>query len=148
MTHAKMIGLAKFALNSELEKTKNLDNLTDELNFFADEKAIFLSKQYNKDVMGKDYFYNLIHYIFKSNVKWRNTLSSEVKLTILFLTVDPEFKIYEIYEDYCNINDMKQAMIDEFGFFDENLIQLEKMYIKRFPNSTDYSFTKKLEPNE
>lgn len=148
MMNTKMIGLAKFALNTELQKIRNFDKLTDQLNFFIKQKANDLSEQYNKDIMGEDYFYKLVHYIFKTNRRWNNNLSSEVKLSILLLTVDPEFKIYEIYEDNCNIKDMKNAMIENFGFFEENLIKLENIYLKRFPNSTDYSFTKKLEPQE
>lgn len=52
---------------------------------------------------------------------------------ILFiLLVDPTFEATKIYGECNNTTEIKDKMTNYFGYFDKNLVKLEKMYIKKF----------------
>ena len=46
--------------------------------------------------------------------------------------VDPEFRFLEVYESVMNIKEMQMTSILNFGYYDNVLIHLEKVYNKKF----------------
>ncbi|MCM1052520.1 MAG: hypothetical protein NC483_00870 [Ruminococcus sp.] len=48
------------------------------------------------------------------------------------LVIDPELKALQIYIEEYRIPYIKKRMIEEFGFYHENFIKLEKIYRKKF----------------
>lgn len=57
------------------------------------------------------------------------------KLVFFVLTVDPEMHMLKIFEEESKIEDIKARAIEEFGFYNENFIKLERLYKERFfPN--------------
>lgn len=54
------------------------------------------------------------------------------KIIFFILTIDPELNALKIYEEESNVSNIKARMIEELGFYHEDLIRIEKMYRKKF----------------
>lgn len=135
-----------YILKDELEKIKDFNALTDYDKENIKKEAERLSKIYNKSEFGNEYYYRLLYYMYKLKSKQTRELSVQKKLAIIIETIDPEFEMYKIYENNSNIKVIKANILAKFGFFDENLIKVEKLYIEKFYDISEYEFTKKLEP--
>lgn len=101
-----------------------------------------LKPKYKREETGK-YYYSLLRKL--SNNIFKSYLSAEEALFILINVIDENLNIFEIYEVNCKINDIKNECIENFGFHDDKLIQVEKQYIKHLKKEKEYDFTKKLE---
>lgn len=50
-----------------------------------------------------------------------------------FITItDPELKLLQIYEEESTIPNIRQRAINELGYYDQNILRLEKRYHQRF----------------
>lgn len=131
------------------DNIKNFDNITEEKIEFLKQKSFELSERFNKEKLGYDYIYRLISYLFVSKVEWKRYLSSNEKVILLILTIDPTFKMYKIYESECKIENIKERIIEEFGSYIYEIMIIEKKYIKKFDDIDKYIFNfediKKLE---
>lgn len=131
------------------DNIKNFDNITEEKIEFLKQKSFELSERFNKEKLGYDYIYRLISYLFVSKVEWKRYLSSNEKVILLILTIDPTFKMYSIYESECKIENIKERIIEEFGSYIYEIMIIEKKYIKKFDDIDKYIFNfediKKLE---
>ena len=90
---------------------------------------------------------NMIYYKTLKNLKdflIKKEINPEEAIYILINSIDQKLKIYEIYEEFCNFNDIEKECIKKLGFYDEKLIKFEKMYINKFCKSDNFDFTKKL----
>lgn len=57
------------------------------------------------------------------------------QLTLFILLVDPNLNMLKIYEEECMIKNTERRTIEEFGYFNMDLIALERKYHDRFcPN--------------
>lgn len=57
------------------------------------------------------------------------------QLTLFILLVDPNLNMLKIYEEECMIKNTERRTIEEFGYFNMDLISLERKYHDRFcPN--------------
>ena len=63
---------------------------------------------------------------------------------ILVNFIDPELKMLEIYETFCKKDEISSLIKEEFGFYDKNVINLERVYAKRYKKADDYVFEKNL----
>lgn len=55
------------------------------------------------------------------------------QIFLLFILIfDPDLKAYQIYLDESTVKRCKKRMKEELGFYNEELIRLEKLYHKRF----------------
>lgn len=61
-----------------------------------------------------------------------NLLSVKEQMLFFILAVDPELKSLRIYEEESTKQNIKKRMLDEFGFFHEDLIRVENLYHQRF----------------
>lgn len=78
-----------------------------------------------------------IKYTFiMNNIKIRKrqfNLNSEAeKFILLMYSVDPTFEAFKIYGECNKIEEVKEKMRNFFGIFDQNLIIIEKHFIKYF----------------
>ena len=105
-------------INTEAEKLKNL--------FSKNEK---------------DYYYKMLDFLNKKLLK-RKITCEEATLIILF-AIDPDFEMYQIYEEYCNVEKIKENIIKEFNFYDDKYLKLEKNYLKYNNLEDEYSFAPK-----
>ena len=109
---------------------KNIDNLN--FNELSENKIIEL---YNiKDTLiEKTSNYKIINYINKIKKLSKNNKFNETEKFILFMfSVDPNFEAVKILGEYNKFNEIKIAMIINFGIYDKNLFTIEKFYIKHF----------------
>ena len=109
---------------------KNIDNLN--FNELSENKIIEL---YNiKDTLiEKTSNYKIINYINKIKKLSKNNKFNETEKFILFMfSVDPNFEAIKILGEYNKLNEIKLAMILNFGIYDKNLFTIEKFYIKHF----------------
>ena len=109
---------------------KNIDNLN--FNELSENKIIEL---YNiKDTLiEKTSNYKIINYINKIKKLSKNNKFNETEKFILFMfSVDPNFEAVKILGEYNKFNEIKLAMIINFGIYDKNLFTIEKFYIKHF----------------
>jgi hypothetical protein len=135
-------------LDLSLSRVNNFNNLTLDDKAIISERANSLKEIYNYENYGSDYIYRLIYYIFVTNTQWKNTQSIEWKVALFIESLDPEFKMYSIYENNGNYKKIEEEIVNEFGIYRKKLLLLEKEYIKRFNNINNYNFNKKLELNK
>ncbi len=120
------------------ESFDNLDQINNNINAYIEE----LKKRYINDNNGT-YYYRLLKELTDNIIK-KNYSIDEI-LYILVNSIDPELKIYRIYESNCKIDQIKKEVLSEFSFYDEDLPKLEKLYINKYCDSDKFDFTKKLE---
>lgn len=78
------------------------------------------------------------------NTIWFNLINpnSELKINnrlhriiFIILVIDPELNALKIYSEESNFNIIKKRMLETFGFYSKDFIEIEKLYQKRFhPN--------------
>lgn len=139
----------KYMFERKINNINNFDSIDDDKHAFLNEKSIELRERFNKEELGKDYIYRFISYLFLTKIDWKSCMSIE-EITILFiLTIDPELKIYTIYENSSKIDLIKEQIIDEFGNYISGIANIERKYIERFRDINEFRFdyqgTKKLE---
>ena len=109
---------------------KDIDNLNfDDLN---EHKIIELynMKDYLLEKMSN---YKIINYINKiKRLEKSNTFNTTEKFILFMFSVDPNFEAFKILGEYNKLNEIKLAMILNFGIYDKNLFTIEKFYIKHF----------------
>ena len=54
------------------------------------------------------------------------------KFIFFILTIDPNFYLLAILEEESCTENIKKRALQELGFYDENLVELEKMLVRRF----------------
>ena len=136
----------KYIINDNINQIKNFNNLTNEDKVFIEEKAKELRERFNRDNFNNEYYNKLLYFVYKTNYSLLYKLSREKKLALIIETIDPNMDMYRIYEDNCNVKYIEEDIRKEFGFYDKDLIRAEKLYIERFYDNSEFSFTKKLEP--
>ncbi len=137
-------GVKKNILLKLDQQTKNInsfDSIDDDKKVFIEEKAKRFRKIYNKENMGLDFKYKFMIYLFNI-IKFDFT--SEEKIAILIEVIDPNFEIYTIYELNNKIDIIRQEIKKKIGFYNKDLIKLEKLYITKFYDIDDYTFEKNL----
>lgn len=142
------IGIKKNAIRKleyNCKSIKNFDSLNDEMKKLLEKKAKLLKKNiYNKENLGKDYFYNFLIYLF--NYRNLNEVKTmEERLALLIEVLDPDFEIFKSFETNSKMKDIKNQALENLGFFNSELIRIEKLYIEKFYNINDFLFTKKLQ---
>lgn len=65
------------------------------------------------------------------------------QLTLFILLVDPNLDMLRIYEEECMIKNSEKRTIEEFGYFNMDLVSLEKKYHDRFCSSKQVSIWSK-----
>ena len=124
----------EYCYNIMVNFYKNIDNLNfNELN----EKRIIELYNMKDSLLEKTSNYKIINYINKMKKFNKNSekynISNETEKFILFMfSVDPNFEATKILGEYNKLNDIKLAMILNFGIYDKNLFTIEKLYIKNF----------------
>lgn len=127
-------------------KITSFDSINDDDRKKIKECATKLRERFNSETYPDEYYYRLLFYIFGGSTYRILKLRFEERIALVIEVIDPEFDMYKIYEEFCNINDINDEIKRKFSFFDENLIRAEKLYIQRFDKIDNYSFIKKLEP--
>ena len=123
-SHCRNIG----DFNCDHEKLVKYINKVTEL-YIRDDKGI--------------YYLRYIDYL-KNKIVNRSITPSEGAY-ILINSIDPSYEVYQIYEDNCNIYDIKDECMKKFHFFDKKFLELEKLYMKLNNLEDEYSFTKRKE---
>ena len=136
----------RILIADSIAKTENFDCISDKEKEELEKRAETIKEKYNREKFGNDLIDKLLYYIYKTNVSWKNRFTHPKKLALFIMVFDPDCEIYKIYESNSNIDDIKDEVKTKFGFFDQNIIKAEKLYIERFYDMDDYSFMKKLEP--
>ena len=109
---------------------KDIDNLN--FNYLSKERIIEL---YNiKDsLLEKMSNYKIINYINKiKRLEKSNIFNNTEKFILFMFSIDPNFEAIKILGEYNKLNEIKLAMILNFGIYDKNLFTIEKFYIKHF----------------
>lgn len=83
---------------------------------------------YPYDLNG-DYYKNIIKCL--TNLIFDKKISPNDAIIILLHSIDPEFKMYSIYEECCNIKNIKSKINGIFRFYDENFLKHEMKYLKQ-----------------
>lgn len=96
-------------------------------------------KKFSKKLLEEKYssnnkFINYIKIIKKLifNLNEYNISTDDEKYVLFMLSIDPNFEALKIYEESNNIKEIKKKMINYFGVYDKNLIEIEKEFIKVF----------------
>ena len=75
---------------------------------------------------------NIDHKILSNSIIYQNDLlhlkNTTEKVIFFILVIDPTLEAFKIYEDNCNLHVIKDLMIDKIGFYNRDLITLEKNY--------------------
>ena len=74
-----------------------------------------------------------------------HSMNAEEASVVLIKSIDPNYDVYQIFEDYCNMYDIKNECVKKFHFFDKRFLELEKLYIKLNNLEDEYSFAKRKE---
>ena len=109
---------------------EDIDNLN--FNDLSEERIVEL---YNvKDsLLEKKSNYKIINYMNKiKKLQKCNTLNNTEKYILFMFSIDPNFEAVKILGQYNKLNEIKLAMILNFGIYDKNLFTIEKFYIKHF----------------
>ena len=109
---------------------KNIDNL-----IFHDLNEERIVELYNvKDsLLEKKSNYKIINYMNKiKKLQKCNNLNETEKYILFMFSIDPNFEAIKILGEYNKLNEIKLAMILNFGIYDKNLFTIEKFYIKYF----------------
>ena len=101
-----------------------------------------LTELYEIDNKG---IYYLLYLDFLKNKIVNRSITPEEAATILLNVLDSDFELYKIFEDNCNILNIKDESMKRFHFFDKKLLELEKKYIKLNNLEDEYSFAKRKE---
>lgn len=134
---------------SLIRNVKYLNDInTDKLNIYIEnfkknknEYIDLLHHKTNYDGYYASTLYSLSRLIVKKEI------NHEEAIYILINVIDEDLNIYKSYEFNGTIKQIKEEIIETLGFFDEKLINLEKMYINKFKNIDEFDFSKKLELN-
>lgn len=117
---------------------RNFDGVTEEEN----ERVILLAEDYLSKY-GKPSLNTLAFQLI-----WQKEILgiSNFKEVIIFfiLVMDKDLKLLDIYNEEANWNNIEKRSMEEFGFYNKNLILLEKDYQERFvPNYDPWYKNKK-----
>lgn len=110
------------------------------------EKIKLIAEEYKKSVADPSNIHTLSYNIITRRKKVRIT-NLRAKLVLIIYIIDPELKILKIYEEESTIDEIKRRCIEEFGYYNMELIRLERLYHQRFcPNKiiSDWSDERKL----
>ena len=100
-----------------------------------------IKEKYKKDEKGMYYVNTLRH--LSNRIKKDGILDKE-SIYILINSIDPNLEMYQIYERNSILKEVKSEVISSFGFYDDNLLKYEKIYIDYYKNKDEYDFTKKM----
>lgn len=75
-----------------------------------------------------NYDYKSVSYHLINQNKLIGLESIEEDLLFFLLAIDPELKVLQIYENSCNLKEIKPKIKQEFCFFNLDFIRLEKRY--------------------
>ena len=72
------------------------------------------------------------------------------KFIFFLLTLDSDFSLLTIYEEESHVEEIKKRALQELKFYDENLVVLERLLLRRFypeklKNVTSFSYANKKE---
>lgn len=96
------------------------------------------ARKYDKIINNEKKYFSRTNKLIKTINKIKSralkiNCDMKAESAILFvLLIDPNFEAFKIYGECNTIKEIKEKMNNYFGFFDKNLVKLEKMYIKKF----------------
>lgn len=120
----------------------NNENLVFDDNDIVYEILDHLNVIYPKELNGK-YYYRTLHLLGEYIAKEK--ITDKEAIIILINYIDPEFRIYSIYEEFCNIDIIKKRIKLIFGFYDRDFLNLEKQYLIDNNLIDNYSFIKRMD---
>ena len=134
----QLLNNSKNGFYSLCRKVSNYEATDNELiNFYTEKiKNMFLDEKM------ETYYLKVLDFL--RICIFKNKLTPEDAIIVSFKCIDPDFEMYQIYEEYSNMYDIKEAIKKEFNFYDEKYLTLEKNYIKYNNLEDEYSFEKKL----
>lgn len=92
--------------------------------------AVLWRNKINKEATYTTCLYNIIN---QASLLGLNNI--EEKFTFFISTIDPELHLLDIYEEECRFEFIEKRSLEELGFYNKNLIKIEKTYQKHFyPN--------------
>lgn len=78
----------------------------------------------------KDYKTSAYNVLYQSRLLNLNGIKE--KIIFFIMSIDPNLRMLQIYNDECMIERIEKACIDEFGFYSQELIRLESLYHSKF----------------
>ena len=127
--YTKFINLLITEVNKDFTEFLNhitinsFDNITNE----RFEEINTLAQINRKNIKNNSYIQtSLFNILFQSNIL--NLITIEEKLAYFIASSDPDLLILTIYEEECMMGKIKKRIIDEFGIYHSELINLEKKY--------------------
>ncbi len=106
---------------------RTFESVTDE----EFERIKMISQEYQDSVEDPNSIHTLSYNILAKKRKV-NLGSLKAKFVLLIHTIDPELKMLQIYEEESNVEEIERRVIEEFGYYDMELIRLERLYHLRF----------------
>lgn len=86
----------------------------------------------NDDILDKTIKYTIIMNNIKSRKNQLKLNNEAEKYILLMYSVDPTFEAFKIYGECNKIDEIKEKMKKYLGIYDQNLILIEKHFIKSF----------------
>lgn len=94
-------------------------------------------KEYISSIDRVNYIDLAFHILFQNDIlKLRN---NKEQLLFFVLAFDPELKVLNIYEDEPTVKKIKERLIMEFGFYNKELIKVERLYHSHYCPDYQYS---------
>lgn len=106
---------------------KNFNNISDE----RYEELISVAQNWLSLVPEK-YNYKVAAYSVTNQKKLLGLTNLEEQLALFVLLIDGELDMLRIYEEESMVKNIERRIVEQFGFFDEDLLVLEKKFQDRF----------------
>ena len=94
------------------------------------------------ELIKEKYYVNTLRHL--SNRIRKDGMLDKESIYILINSIDPNLEMYQIYERNSILKEVKSEVISSFGFYVDNLLKYEKIYIDYYKNKDEYDFTKKM----
>ena len=88
-------------------------------------------------------YYNILMHI-TSDIEKNKKYTPEEAIALLIETVDPNLKCLKIYMRSNDSSKTETIITEQFGFYDTELIDYEREFVKRFNKSNSSALIKKL----
>ena len=92
------------------------------------EKIEQLRNFYNEKDSGINKYINILDNLNRSIVK--KNISPNDALIVLVNVIDPEYKMYSLFDETDEFEAFKRNVQKEFKFFDKDLFNIEKKYVE------------------
>ena len=110
----------------------NFQNITDEKISLLKKKSLTYNEIYKNTKGSKLEKYIKIMEMHKLS-KIHGLFNDDTEKLICFMfSIDPDFEIIKIVNEFNKVSEVKMEIINKFGVFDINMIRLQKYYINHF----------------